>query len=114
MGFRKAHDARRASTQAPTVTREDTTRTRPRESEVGEPREETDTRNQEEREEWADGGVQDPSEGFGSDKALYREVLLDENPITSDFVAYTSICPPSLMVWFELDTDIGILDCQDE
>jgi len=22
--------------------------------------------------------------------------------------------PPNLMVWFDLDTDIGILDCQDE
>ena len=71
MGLRKAHDARRAFAQAPTITRKDPARVRPRESEAGEPREETDNRDQEECEEWTDGGLQNPGKGFGSDEAVY-------------------------------------------
>ena len=71
MGVRKAHDRRRAFAQAPAIAREDPTRTRPRESEAGKPGEEADYRDQEEREEWTDGSLQDPGQGFGSDKTIY-------------------------------------------
>lgn len=62
---------RRASAQAPAITREDPTRTGPRESEAREPREETDNGDQEECEEWADGSLQDPGQRFSSDEEVY-------------------------------------------
>jgi hypothetical protein len=71
MGVRKAHDRRRAFAQAPAISGEDPTRIRSRESEAGESREEIDNGDQEECEEWTDGSLQNPSQGFGSDEAVY-------------------------------------------
>lgn len=81
MGLRKADDACRASAQTPTLSGEDPTRTRPRASETREPREEADSRDQKECEEWTDGSVQDPGQGFSADEEIYREVLRHEDAV---------------------------------
>jgi hypothetical protein len=71
MGLRQAHDAGRAPAQAPAVPGEDATRIGSGEGETREPGEEADTRDQEERQEWADGSVQGPGEGPSKNKAVY-------------------------------------------
>ena len=94
MGLREAHDARRAASQASTVSRKNTTGTWSWKDQAGEPREEIDTGDQEECQKWADGSMQNPSQGSSSDEEIYWEILFYENTITGHISADTgnSIC----------------------
>lgn len=70
MGVREAHDAGGASSQTPESSRSNTTRVRQGTSQTGEPRKETGTGYQEERQERADWGLQNPSKGPGPDEKV--------------------------------------------
>lgn len=75
MGLWQAHDAGGAAAQAPAVAGKDAAGARPRAHEVGESGEEADSGDQEEREGGADGGGEDPGEGFGAHEEIRGEVL---------------------------------------
>lgn len=87
MGIRKAHDARGASAQEPAHAGQGDPGTRPDAHQVGEAGEDADTTDQDERQEWADGGLQDPGKGFGPHATVYREILCDAQPATKDIIA---------------------------
>jgi len=89
MGFRQAHDAGRASAQAPKSVGEDAARARPRTDEVGEPGEEARARYQEEREERADGCCEGAGQRPGADKKIHSEVLPDADTASSDIITNT-------------------------
>lgn len=87
MGLRQAHDPPRTPPQTPTRPRKDPARTRPRTSKTRKPREEADPRHQEERQEWTNGGLQNPSERSRQNEEIHTEVLLDAHATPSSVSA---------------------------
>lgn len=86
MGLWEAHDAGRASTQEPANARQGDPRTRPNARQAGEAGEDADTADQDQRQERADGRLQDPGQGLGPHEALYRKVLFNAQPTTKDLI----------------------------
>ena len=89
MGLWQAHDASRASAQAPTSIGEDAARTRPRTNETRESGKEVGAGHQEECKEWADGRSEGAGEGLGAHSKIHPEVLPDADTAASDFTTDT-------------------------
>lgn len=89
MGLWQAHDASRASAQAPASIGEDAARTRPRTNEAREPGKEVGAGHQEEREEWTDGRSEGAGERLGAHSKIYPKVLPDADTAASDFTTDT-------------------------
>ena len=71
MGFRQAHDARRASAKESAHARQGDPRARSNTDQVGEAREDSGTADQDERQERADGRLQDPGKGSGTNETIH-------------------------------------------
>ena len=76
MGLWQTHDPPRTPAQTPTCPGENAARARSRTDQARESREEAHPGYQEECEEWADGGLQDPGQGSGSDEKVRLTVFI--------------------------------------